>query len=457
MSGPSAKPPGSLQTRLVVTVGGLVTALWAAGALLTAHRLSDRMDAVFDASLQETAQRILPFAVSEILGRDESVTGTQTVPTVRLHEEALTYIVRDDKGAVLLLSHTADPAAFPAFDGPGYRTTPSLRLYNDTALRGTVTISVAEPLAHRKRMAFEVQMGLLAPLALVLPLSLAGIAALMRRGFAPLRQFRARLARRGAEDLTPVDASDLPLEAQPLAQTLNALLARLEAAFQAERSFAANAAHELRTPLAGAIAQAQRLRAETAEPGSAARASEIETVLKRLTRLSEGLMSLARAEGAKLRGAQAQDLRPVLRIVAEDAARLEGGAALHLDLPSEPLLSDLDPDLFAILARNLIANALRHGTAAAEVRVSLHAPGRLVVENDCDPLPPEVLARIGARFERAPNTALGGAASGGAGLGLAIAHAILARAGGKLTLISPRPGQSRGFAASAEFLPLQAG
>ncbi|MCB6176622.1 two-component sensor histidine kinase [Rhodobacter sp. Har01] len=455
MSGPRPKPPWSLQWRLGVAVGALVTVLWAAGAVLTADRLRHKMDQVFDASLQETAQRILPFAVSEILDRDDMVTGTQTVPAVRAHDEVLIYVVRDAKGQVLMLSHQADPADFPAYDGPGFHTTADLRLYNDEALRGSVTISVAEPLVHRKRMAFEVQMGLLAPLALVLPLSLLGIAGLMRLGFAPLRRFRARLAKRGAADLAPVATGDLPAEVQPLAQTLNALLDRLDAAFQAERSFAANAAHELRTPLAGAIAQVQRLRVETTEPAIAARATEIETVLKRLTRLSEGLMSLARAEGGKLRRDAAQDLRPVLRLVAQDAARLAGGAGgagVDLDLPEAPLLSDLDPDLFGILARNLIANALHHGSGQAPVRVALRGSGLLRVENDCAPVPPEVLSRLAGRFERAPGTVCDGA-----GLGLAIARAILDRAGGTLVLTSPLPGQTRGFAAEAAFPPGQPG
>ncbi len=439
----------SLQSRLAIAVGLLVTVLWIAAASVTAWRQRLQMDAMFDASLQETAHRVLPLVVSDILSRGDLVTGTQRVPAVRPHDDSFSYIVRDDKGAILLISHGADPGLFPAWDGIGFRTTQALRLYNDAALQGTVRISVAEPMAHRKRMAFEVRMGLLAPIALVLPLTLAGIAGLIRYGFAPLRQFRLRLARRGAVDLTPVDATDLPAEVQPLAETLNALLTRLDDAFQAERSFAANAAHELRTPLAGAIAQAQRLRAETTDPAVIARASDIETVLKRLTRLSEGLMSLARAEGGRLRREAVQDLRPVVRIVTEDAMRLAGGAKVTLDLPETPVLSDLDPDLFGILVRNLVSNALRHGAAGAEVRLRLE-PGLLRVENDCDPVAPEDMARIGARFERAP-----GAGRGGAGLGLAIVQTILTRAGGELRLTSPLPGQSRGFAAEARFEPIQ--
>ena len=133
------------------------------------------------------------------------------------------------------------------------------RLYSDAALQGTIRITVAEPLAHRASVAREIQMGLGLPLLIVLPVALAAIVLAVRSSLAPLRRFRARLAARGARDLSEVPADDLPTEIGPLAATLNSLLARLREAFEAERSFAANAAHELRTPLAGAIAQAQRL------------------------------------------------------------------------------------------------------------------------------------------------------------------------------------------------------
>ncbi len=441
------KRPGSLQIRLGLAVGGLIALVWGAGALITGRLVRAEMDEVFDSALQETAQRILPLAVTEILGREDLGAAPQTIPAIRAHEEYFTYVVRDAAGKVLVQSHTADARAFPPYDGPGLRTDRQMRYFSDEALQGSVTITVAEPLEHRREVAGEVQAGLLAPLAVLVPLALAGLALVLRLGFAPLRRFRDTLAGRSGADLSPVDSTGLPAEVAPLAETFNDLLARLDTAFQAERSFAANAAHELRTPLAGAIAQAQRLRAETTDPTARNRASDIETVLKRLTRLAEGLMSLARAEGGKLRRDHVQDLRPVARLVAEDAARLAGAPPVLIELPSSPVVSDLDPDLFGILLRNLVANALHHGTPGGPVRVILQASGRLRVENDCAALPPETLARLGARFERGTATV-----REGSGLGLAIVRAISARAGGTLSLASPLPGQNRGFAAEATFL-----
>ncbi|NCO20735.1 MAG: two-component sensor histidine kinase [Rhodobacterales bacterium] len=432
--------PRSLQARLGLSLGILLTVLWIAAASVTAVILRNEMDEVFDSALRETAQRLLPLAVVDIVGREDDGV-TQRLASIRNYEEFFTYVVRDDLGRILLQSRAADPAVFPVYDGPGFRETATHRLFNDDALQGTIRITVAEPLAHRAGVAREIQMGLGFPLLIVVPIALFSIILAVQTSFAPLRRFRERLEARNARDLSPVPASDLPSEIVPMAATLNGLLDRLNAAFEAERSFAANAAHELRTPLAGAIAQAQRLQSETADPAAIARAAEIEATLKRLTRLSERLMQLARAEGGRLRLDQASDLRTVARMIADDLGRGAAQGRIVLRLPETPVLSDLDPDAFGILCRNLIDNALRHGAAQTPVNVTLTARGTFSVSNEGVALSPETLERLTTRFERA------GAASEGSGLGLAIVAAIAERSGSELVLVSPCPGHASGFEA----------
>ena len=441
--------PRSLQGRLALSLGILLTAMWIAAAWVTSAILRHEMDEVFDSALQETAQRLLPLAVVDIVGREEEGV-TQRLAVIREHEEFFTYIVRDDAGRILLQSHSADPADFPAWDGIGFHQTATHRLFSDEALQGTVRITVAEPLDHRAAVAREIQMGLGLPLLALVPLTLLGIALGTRASLAPVRRFRERLAARTARDLSPVPSADIPSELAPVADTLNGLLERLKAAFEAERSFAANAAHELRTPLAGAIAQVQRLKAETGDPKAEARAGEIEATLKRLTRFSERLMQLARAEGARLRADTVSDTRTVVHVVVEDLARQAAPGRISLSLPDQAVMSDLDPDALGILARNLVENALRHGSDVEPVDVTLGADGTLRVANAGPVVPPETLSRLTARFER------GGANRDGSGLGLAIVAAIAGRIGSRLLLASPRPGRADGFEASVA-LPVTGG
>lgn len=435
------KMPRSLQRRLALSLGALLTVLWLGAAWGTAVLARQAIEEVFDAALQETAQRILPLAVADVLGRDEA-DPTQRLAQSREHDEILSYAVHDAQGRLLLLSHDADTATFPPWRGVGFSQSATHRFYSEEALQGSVRLTVAEPLAHRAGVGREIQMGLGLPLVIFLPVALGAIVLGVRASLAPMRRFRERLAARGARDLSLVPADDLPTEIAPVAETMNDLLGRLAAAFEAERSFAANAAHELRTPLAGAIAQAQRLQSETSDPATKARAVDIEATLKRLTRLSERLMQLARAEGGRLRLDHASDLRPVARILTDELSRMTGAVRIALVLPTDPVMSDLDPDVFAILYRNLVENALRHGADGEPVQVSLSSEGVLTVANEGPVVPSEVLSRLMDRFERA------GRHTDGSGLGLAIVHAVAQRIGGALVLKSPKTGQDAGFEAS---------
>ncbi len=432
------KLPGSLQGRLALALGSGLTMLWLATSLVTAILLRSEMNEVFDSTLEETAQRILPLAVLDILDREEEG-ASQRIATLRQHEEFFTYIIRDNQGRVLLRSHAATDADFPAFEGMGFRQTATHRLYYDAALQGTITIAVAEPLSHRDKVAREVLIGLALPLVVVIPLGLFGVFWIVRRSLRPVRRFSDAVACRGARDLSAVGDGNLPDEIKPVANAVNEVLERLARTLEAERSFTSNAAHELRTPLAAALAQIQRLMAETTDSATSQRATEIEVALMRLTRLSQKLMQLARAEGGRLRRETETDLRPVLNMVLAEFDKTAGPARIEREIANDPVLSDLDPDAFAIVVRNLIENALRHGTGDIAVKLHLNGKGTLRVINDGLPVAPETLTQLTARFERGQTSARG------SGLGLSIVQAISDGAQATLTLHSPVPGRSDGF------------
>lgn len=435
------KRPKSLQWRLSLWLGLGMTVLWAVAAVVTAYRLHNEMNEVFDSALEETAQRILPLAALEILGRDAD-DSEQRVATLRQHDEYFTYIVRDEAGKVLLSSHNADLAVFPPFSGMGFTDTQTHRLYSDAALQGSLTITVAEPLSHRRMAAEHASLDLALPLGIIVPLSLLGVWLIVRLSMAPVRTFRSQIEVRGGGDLAPVKADNLPSEIEPVAHSVNLLLERLKRTLQAERTLAAKSAHELRTPVAAALAQAQRMIIEAPDDTTLEHARDMETALRRLSRLTEKLMQLARAEGGRLLAEKPVDIAVILRmVVSEFGEHTHSAGRVELTLPDNPVFANIDPDAFAVLARNLLENALKHGDPKEPVSVALSAEGILQVTNAGPAVPAETLARLSEPFERGQSKA------DGAGLGLAIAKTIAAGTGGRLDLISPIEGRQDGFAA----------
>ena len=435
------KAPRSLQWRISLWLGLGVALVWGIATLATAQRLGHEMDKVFDSALEETAQRLLPLAVLDILSREQG-DASQRIVTLREHDEYFTYVVRDDRGGTLLRSHRADDSVFPPFSRMGFVDTPTHRIYFDAALQGTITIAVAEPLAHRREVANEALPGLAWPLALLVPASLLLVWAIVRLSMGPIRNLRTAIETRGSGDLTPVPVAALPSEIAPIADAVNHLLVGLDRALKAERSFTANSAHELRTPVAAALAQTQRLIAEMKDAASRERAQQIERALQRLSRLSEKLMQLARAEGGRLRGGETADIAGVAKMVVDEMVRKPGMTErIVLDVPKTPVAAGIDTDAFAIVLRNLIENGLKHGPPGSPVRIVLSKDGVLTVSNDGPPVPPDLVSRLLQPFER------GRTAAEGSGLGLAIVNAMAAGTGAKLVLTSPLTGKEYGFEA----------
>lgn len=433
--------PRSLQWRISLWLGLGVALLWGIATVVTAQRLRHEMNEVFDSALEETAQRLLPLAVLDILSREQGDT-SQRVVTLREHDEYFTYAVRDAGGDILLRSHRADDSVFPPFSRMGFVDTPTHRVYFDAALQGTITIAVAEPLAQRRSVANGALLNLAWPLALLIPASLVLVWGVVRVSMAPIRNLRTGIEARGSGDLTPVPAAGLPSEIAPIADAVNHLLLRLGRALDAERSFNANSAHELRTPVAAALAQTQRLIAETKDAVSRERAQRIETALQRLSRLSEKLMQLARAEGGRLQGRETTDIANVAKMVVDEMVRKPGMIErIIFDVPETMVPAGIDADSFAIVLRNLVENGLKHGASDRPVAIALSGDGVLTVSNEGPPIPPELLSRLLQPFER------GGTTAEGSGLGLAIVNAIAAGTGGQFALTSPLPGRQSGFQA----------
>lgn len=438
------KAPTSLQRNLVygLTIGMVV--LWLVATLISALVLRHELDEAFDNAMQETAQRILPLAVLDILDREDSTT-PQRVAALNTRQDGFAYVVRDSQGNVLLQSLGADAAVFGPVSMQGFTTTPTHRIFGASALRDTLFLQIAEPLAHRRKATVQAAMSLLFPLLLLIPLSLLGIWMFVRFSLRGVVSYRHAIEARGAGNLSSIKADHLPTEIIPIADAVNRLIERLRLAMDAERRFTANSAHELRTPLAASLAQVQRLRHEAPAGALQDRAAQVEASLKELSRLSEKLMQLAKAEGGGLLSEEPHDLAMLLDHVVQDLQR-PSPRPIQLKLPSSgSVLSLIDPDAFAILARNLIENALKHGLQGIPIEVELTNDARLTVINAGAVAPQADLQKLTHRFVRS------GTEAEGFGLGLAIVATIAHGVGARLTLSSPATGRSDGFEAVVQF------
>jgi len=431
----------SLRRRLGLSLAIGVTAMWLAGALVAGLVARHELDEAFDSALQETAQRLLTLAVLDILDHEGDLSERRVAP-LNAHEEFLTYLVRDQFGNVILRSHDADRSVFPAQPKIGFSDTATHRIYGEAAVNNTIFIEMAEPLAHRKEAAFEATLSLIVPLALILPFSFIGVWWLVRRSMLPVLDLGTQIEARDAGDLSPVSPDGLPDEVHPIAASVNQLMARLHKSLQAERNFAANSAHELRTPIAGAIAQTQRLLASVEDDEVRARVQTIEDTLQRLAHISAKLMQLARAEGGAVLAEAEHDLGPFLDAVVDEFHRTSGDGARIEYAPANAglLISRMDGDAFGILMRNLIENALIHSPEGAVVKITA-TPHCVRVVNPGGIVEGGVLATLLKPFARGTGNAEG------SGLGLAIAHAIAEAGGATLSLHSPAEGRADGFEA----------
>jgi two-component system OmpR family sensor kinase len=429
--------PRSLRARLAIVLAASLAALWIGATFLAGHVFLRETDEVFDSALREVAERVLPLAYEQMLS-DEDGGGGLRLPSVG-PRESISYVVRDGEGRELMRSSQADAMRIPAGLAPGFATTESLRTYTETAVEGTIVVTTAEYLAHRRHVFGGALRVFVPPLIAILPLTALVVWLAIHLSFRPAIAFRDAIGERGRGNLTPVDGSGLPSELAPVAAAVNALIARLRSALEAERSFTANSAHELRTPIAAALAQTQRLVAEMPEAGRE-RARSIESALRRLARLSEKLLQLAKAEGGGLVAETPSDLGAVLALVVDEIARSGDDDRIELAAPEGGVMSDVDPDAFAVLARNLVENALKHGTSDDAVEVVLDRDS-LVVRNHGPVVAAGDVERLMRPFER------GSSRSDGSGLGLAIVVAVCRGAGLELSVASPAEGWPDGFAA----------
>jgi two-component system OmpR family sensor kinase len=437
------KPEHSITRPLILALTTVMVAFWLLAIGLSIRVMQHEFDEIFDSAQQETTERLLALILDDMDQRATADPHGIAMLNTAASREYLTYQVRDASGKIVLRSNDAPAEPFQAPLNPGFYDTDTARIYTEMTPGGSLMLQVADRFKNRREAVRESAVTLLIPLIALIPASIFAIWFIVGRALKPLDTLRQDIATKDGGNLAEVEGGNLPKELKPIARSVNLLLGRLRQALEAEREFTANSAHELRTPIAGALAQTQRL-AEELPPGPPqARARQVETSLVNLGRLAEKLLQLSRAEAGIGGSATATDLRPVLDMIVTDFERdsRSRGRLRYSAEPEATLIRNADVDAFGIIMRNVIENALVHGDPDLPVKISLQRNGTIRVVNGGPAVPDIDIATLKKRFRRGTTSA------SGSGLGLAIADRIVAQMGGTLELLSPATGEPSGFEA----------
>lgn len=307
------------------------------------------------------------------------------------------------------------------------------------------TVQIAQDLSARTARARALAARAVFPFALLTPLLMLAVWWVINRSLAPIERARRQVAGRAADDFSPLDNRDLPEEVSPLVDELNLLFGRVRGAFDAQKNFVADAAHELRSPLTALKLQAQALRKTDDDPAlREANVARLNQGIDRAIRLVEQLLTLAREEaGSSQTGSPSAkaDLQDVIKLAISDVLAQATSKQIDLGLTEN---QSVQKDVYVpghneglrMMLRNLLENAVKYTPASGRVDVSLeleegsNREAVLTVEDSGPGIAPEDRARAFDRFFRAADVSL----EPGSGLGLAIVKVIAERNGGNIAL-----------------------
>ena len=420
----------SLRKRLLwfVLVAILLAAVLQA---VTAYRGALRQaDAMFDDHLQQMARSLrsgIPLGLPPLGAEDDATYDL----FVQIWGQDGTQIFRSTRSAL-------PPRAVLGFsdvEAHGNR----YRVY--TLQTPAQTVQIAQDLSARTARARALALRAVLPFAWLTPLLMLAVWWIIKRSLAPIERTRRVVASRAANDFSPLQGLGLPDEVRPLVDELNLLFGRVRHAFEAQKNFVADAAHELRSPLTALKLQAQTLRRVEGDPAAREAAiARLNLGLDRAIRGVEQLLLLAREEAGPAQAASAApvDLQQVVQLAVADTlaqarlGQIDLGLAGNPSAQAVPLVNG-QLEALRMLLRNLLENAVKYTPPGGQVDVSLDvAQGQPVlrVEDSGPGIAPENRSRVFDRFFRASDAA----PQTGSGLGLAIVKAIADRHGAVLAL-----------------------
>jgi len=421
----------SIRRHLLLVLMAAATAIVVLSAVVTYRIARQEVDGIFDYQLRQVA-----------LSVGERTSDIPFLPGIDTPDPALDVVVQiwSREGVTLYFSHPH--RVLPNWARMGYAnvaTSEGTWRVFALQLQGR-TVQVAQPMSVRQHQALSAALRILIPSLLLLPALAVGIWMAVGRGLRPLEALATELSRRQPATLGQLTLPAPPSEIAPVVAALNDLLVRLDTASSAQRAFVADAAHELRTPLAALRLQAQLVERAPDDSARAKAVGEFKRGLDRMTRVVEQLLTLARQEPGATAAAVTVDLATLARDTI--AGHVDMATAKSLDLGATSL-DDLaritgDPTALTALLDALLDNAIRYTPAGGTVDVTVGiADGRsfLDVSDAGLGIPVEDRPHVFDRFYRGHATS-----EPGSGLGLAIVKAIADRHHADVTLSNSRLG-----------------
>ncbi len=333
-------------------------------------------------------------------------------------------------------------------------------LLRDTEPQRLVLMQVAETKGKRSTLATEIIKGVMVPQFVILPLAVLLVWMALVRGIRPLNDLEQKIRARKPDDLSPIEESYIPQEVAPLVSSINDLLTRLKTSLTTQKRFLADAAHQLKTPLAGLRMQAELAQRESNPQDIRSSLQQIAHASTRATHTVNQLLALARAEttGRALPSARIDLARLVMGVVRDSVPRaLEHGIDLGYEGPEQlpdDCLMDGNPTLLQEMTRNLVDNAInysgRGGVVTARVLFDRFSGVQILQVEDNGPGIPENERELVLQpFYRALGTNVDGS-----GLGLAIVHEIAQQHGAAVMMEDAHPDAvPRGLRVSIRFAP----
>jgi two-component system sensor histidine kinase QseC len=435
--------PASLRARLLGMLLAATSLVWLAAAWWSYGDARHEAEELLDAQLAQSARLLMAQTRHELVDEGaQHLTAFSFLDEPGLHpyQQSLQFRIENDQGRTLLSS--AKPPPVLAGQAPGYADVFvngqgwRVLMIDDKATR--LRVEVAQSLTIREELAQKVAIRLALPVMLALPLLGGLIYLVIGRALRPLNELANKVKARTSANLTPVEARELPREVQPLALALNRLLSRLSRTLESERRFTADAAHELRTPLAAIQMQAQVAEASANHDDRRHALQQVLAGTRRATRLVEQLLRLARLDPlAGLTETHPVELDVLAAQVVEELGHTAGASRLHLDPGHDKgVVVDADADLLGVALHNLVGNAMRHAPQGSEITVGIEGGNgepELWVADNGPGVPEEELPYLTERFYRGRRTT-----TEGSGLGLAIVQRI-AELHGATLLLENRP------------------